>query len=675
MSNNIQVISLSTKKFTLDGADNKWFTRREIPLTDLKNVLTTSNYSTIEWDGNRLGDNFKTADAIMIDLDHDATIDDAVGKLDELNLSYILITSKSHTPAEHRFHILLPTNRPIRNAEEYKALVQTFCITNFPNFDKNVVDGARFLYGSPIDANFQTEWSRDAVKVDDYLAKALRTLNIKALDTSFPPTLKVRLADGTEVLAAEINVKTPIYCPYHRDSNPSAFISYSPDQFKHYIHCSSCDKTWWEKTSDDILEKKCGNFWSHKTKVYEAGLVGDVFSMQDVGKEKFFIRSRTKDREQQANLFDYLVTERHIHAIESVENHGSAEFKESSFEISRKLGKITVKVAARAAEVANNALVETFFTGAFSQHKDFIKKWLAMFSYTNYVKLPSLILTGERGSGKSTAAELMASIFPTLSLTVQDLSNQFNPFAEKKLLIIDETTREGRLRYEQLKQLSGSEFMEVNKKNQPQFQARLNLNLIILSNNPTPIFVRRSEMPTSEANNQFFVYKFPELTAQLDSGLKDKLRNAIGHYVRTELKTVYDAIKADQDKYRYAIPVPITDEERALFVNNVTEIESAADGVIDDVVSRTQDKNDPEEKEYYLFFGHGQVPHAYLEAIAKEHQLRVTSLVQELREKGYLKIVDPTRHTYGGRKYTCYSMTTKFLFRIKMDTVDTRVDT
>jgi replication-associated recombination protein RarA len=74
----------------------------------------------------------------------------------------------------------------------------------------------------------------------------------------------------------------------------------------------------------------------------------------------------------------------------------------------------------------NNAVIDDYLESTFGQYKTFIKQWLAAYCYTNHQKLPTLILTGPRGSGKNTFAELVAIIFDQLSATVQDISGAFN---------------------------------------------------------------------------------------------------------------------------------------------------------------------------------------------------------------------------------------------------------
>ena len=104
---------------------------------------------------------------------------------------------------------------------------------------------------------------------------------------------------------------------------------------------------------------------------------------------------------------------------------------------------------------------------------------------------------------------------------------------------------------------------------------RNNLNIMLLSNNAIPIYVEKSELPDDESNNQFFVWKFPEIIGKRDGNFLNKLKARLGHYIRTELLTVYNRI--DKNYSRYAIPTPITDYETELFNANVTNVESTSD--------------------------------------------------------------------------------------------------
>ena len=65
------------------------------------------------------------------------------------------------------------------------------------------------------------------------------------------------------------------------------------------------------------------------------------------------------------------------------------------------------------------------------------------------------------------------------------------------------------------------------------------MNIIILTNQDVPVFVTKEEMPKNENNNQFFVYEFKELKNEIDNTLYSSIVNAMGHYIKTELKNVF----------------------------------------------------------------------------------------------------------------------------------------
>ena len=121
----------------------------------------------------------------------------------------------------------------------------------------------------------------------------------------------------------------------------------------------------------------------------------------------------------------------------------------------------------------------------------------------------------------------------------------------------------------------------MEKKFADPVQVRNNLNIIIASNDPTPLWLKRSELPPDEIRNQFFAWEFPTLQAnKMDAGLKSKLEARIGHYIRTELLSVFESSKGDMANYRYAIPVPITDTLKNMYDCSISPNEANADEFI-----------------------------------------------------------------------------------------------
>lgn len=279
-----------------------------------------------------------------------------------------------------------------------------------------------------------------------------------------------------------------------------------------------------------------------------------------------------------------------------------------------------------------NDFVETYLKDVFGKYTSFIKEWLAIYCYTNYKKLPTLVFKGKRGTGKNTFAEMVMSIFPALSGIVKDLDGDFNPNSVNKLVIIDENDSKKSISYTTLKKYSGQEYIEVNKKYQPQYQVRNNMNIIVLSNDMIPIVAERTEKPTDSKNNQFFVYEFKKFGGSIDPDLQKKLRNRLGHYIRTELKTVYESHKPNG--YRYSIDVPITMEEEALFDNNTTEIQD----LVADFLSQLNDCLNGEYQYLYdqeiLRLRH--IPYSYIKSFTEKMKITTNRMIKEMKRQGYI---------------------------------------
>ena len=172
---------------------------------------------------------------------------------------------------------------------------------------------------------------------------------------------------------------------------------------------------------------------------------------------------------------------------------------------------------------------------------------------------------------------MIGDIYPQL-WTKFDTRTQFSEHNGMKLALIDEADEnDNQLLYPVLKDIGGSEKLVVNEKYGRKFNVRNNLNIIVLSNDPLPLFLRAHEIPLDEYNNQWFVYTFP-VPKRLDSSLKFKIRQRLGHWLRTDIKDIFNALEnrseIDKSKCRYQIPVVITPEESRLFENNRTEIET-----------------------------------------------------------------------------------------------------
>lgn len=312
----------------------------------MENLFKTSNFSSIIWkDGVRKGINFERASGLLVDIDNDMTIDDAKTILKEHNWNYAMITSKSHTPKVHKVHIYLPLDEPIKDVELYKSS-QIYIIHHvFKGSDKAVKDPARFFFGSKEDSEYYAYWNGEYIKpqagyeVPDnkpkkqkkkseskQSKKPSKKVNLKPNPT-FKDDLVVENDQGQFLTVGNINEKTVIKCPFHADNNPSAFIDFSERQNNWYIHCSSCNKTFWKEFKVD--ENKLLPFFSYNTDVYEAGMSGDEFAFQKIGEKKFAIKCDAITKEAKDKYYRTLVKRKHIHHLSSINKVGDIVAKES----------------------------------------------------------------------------------------------------------------------------------------------------------------------------------------------------------------------------------------------------------------------------------------------------------------------------------------------------------
>ena len=401
-------IELSLGRVNLNG-DETLYTPSVQNTADLQRLFTSHNYSPIVWDKQyRAEINFLRASGFCADQDHGLTLEQALAKLKGLNLNYALITTKSHTPAAHRFRILIPFNRRVLSLTDYTRIVNKLTTDHFPTNDPMVKDGARQLFASPKDAHYEAFWAGHDYDVDGRVDPN----QVMAIADSWTDKLWVKDKRGQLIRAAGISEKTPVCCPFHDDHSPSAFVDHNKSGDNYYIHCSSCNKTYWMEKPYVPIERLCSRFYSYGTDVYEVSITGDEFSIDKIGAKKFYVFSGAQDEKVKKEHFEFLVKEKHICHLKRIDHVSDMEADKSYFEYLAAEGTFVIHYAALPERVKDNAFIDSWLKDTFGPHVDFIKQWLASYCYTNYRKLPTLVLKGDRGTGKNTFAEAVLSIYP-----------------------------------------------------------------------------------------------------------------------------------------------------------------------------------------------------------------------------------------------------------------------
>jgi hypothetical protein len=282
---------------------------------------------------------------------------------------------------------------------------------------------------------------------------------------------------------------------------------------------------------------------------------------------KDFVKLHTADKEDAVKVQKDCMT-RLVSPAAGDNYIADAMLIESKFTVNQDDDMINILVAPVKTQIKDNDYINDYISNTFQEYAAFIKQWMAVYAFTNHRRLPLLVLGGATSSGKSTFAEFLGELYPTLSMQWNGKQENFSPQSEQKLLIIDENEGTGSVKqYKALKHYLGAEWLTVNLKYRQAYVVRNNINLVVASNAAIPIFVQPEEMDENPARNKFFVYEFTR-PDKVNANIKYELQERIGYYIKTELKEIYEAIRADMPKYRFAVPVPVTEELRGLSTAN-----------------------------------------------------------------------------------------------------------
>ena len=335
---------------------------------------------------------------------------------------------------------------------------------------------------------------------------------------------------------------------------------------------------------------------------------------------------------------------------------GDIQIEKSHYQVNPKTGIIKVHLAPLPIKIKDNGFVESYLKSLFGKHTPFIKEWLSVYCYSNYKKLPTILITGLRGTGKSTFAEIVGEIYPSLTTEWHGHESDFTYEVEKKLLIVEENETSSMNQYKTLKKYSGQKYAQVKKKFKDPYRVKNNMNMILLSNELISLYMSREELPTDMRNNQFFVFELKKLKGDIDSNIQQKIFDRLGWYVRDELKTIYE--KLDLAGKRYSIDVPITKEEKDLFNNSISEADLLTDTLIEHIILHP-----PDEFKEFLDSGYfpSSLPDPYV-FISNTGQKN--KLIKNMKKRKLIGSQSEKKQV-GQKRYYCYEMTDKLIKKLK----------
>lgn len=602
-------MSISTKKPNnkADAGFITEFVTKEISLTDeeqLRDIFTSYNYSFNWWGDNKAcsKDAYCGMFGIILDIDDGMTIDEAKNTFSQYK--YIIHTSTSHQiskgdkPPCDRFRIILPFE-PAHDVQfveteiadlVYDQLKQEFSyadpavfmpsakfypfLGNPDKFDLWVnSDGGWFVVDKPEKPKVKPSTKPVKISKDTYLRhETIITMKDKKTTHNIESLRKV-LSGG----------KQPCFCPFCDDINSktaSAVVQLAEESFIQ-LYCSHCyDKNgqsvFWEEPVEPgmfMIEDKLMRVQKNENNAYVVKV------------DQFYIR---EDDKKYART--YISRMRNIPSGDfKVEKFASAEYKKVDFQLDVPGGRLKIEIpSAMQRKVDDNKFIDEWLGGLFGVHADFIKDWMALYCFTNYKQLPIIVLTGDRGVGKTTFSEIMAQIFPELSTDWAGDSSNFTPQFTKKLLMVEENYTNKKSQYQKLKAVTGNAYLTVNEKFLPEYKIRNNIKIIMTTNETRPLFLVAGEKPTNPNNNNFFIYKVPPVK-EINPRIKEQILERLGCYIQSELKQRHE--NWEEGNARYCIPCPITELAENLYDSSFTGVEADADLVKDAIISGISDND------------------------------------------------------------------------------------
>lgn len=638
--------------------------------SDLKKALPYFNIGVFEGD-KRSNSNFRSTSFMIFDFDHIGTdLLEKKKRLSENEHVYAVFIS----PGGEGLKVLCGLEPIIYNSELFSKLYKFYAEklgAQLGTSADKTSDSARacfFSYDAKIFINeFAIPLSSQLDKIDCSLTPAKEKLTREELLEVFKGT-----AEGNRHNSLVSVVGTLINKKFDREFIKEFLLRWNlgnkpPLSQLEVLQTvnSVCDSYY----KEDILE----GYYSQGKEIYEIGFVKDKFFIEKLGKDKFNILVLDKylkkvnvsenDNPPEENerlvqtSYTRLVVEKHIRHLSRVDYVTDPDIKENKCDVLLDEGVIRVKYSVVPVKERDNKFVEDYLGKTFGEYKDFIKKYLAVYCYTNYQKLPTMIFYGERGSGKSTFAEVLMGICPQISTHWSGNEEGFTYESEKKLLLVEENNTDKASQYKTLKKYTGQKHSTVHKKFKDPYMVMNNMNIVICSNEPIPMYVKKEELPTDEANNQFFVFEFNMFEGTLDNMIQQQLLDRLGHYIQTELKSVFNSLEIS--KFRYSIPVPITNEERDLFNSNTTELDFDTDLVIQDLARKM---NQTSPFKHKGFIQAKLLPVSFITQwnsdITRTHR---NSIIKQLKRRRLISADPPVKKQIGGTREFSYIMTTEFL--------------
>lgn len=125
---------------------------------DLIDIITANAWSPSVFHGFRAQSNFIQTDLMVLDIDDGMRIEEAEQMIENMGLAALCMPSTSHSEELHKFRLIFPLSRTIREKEVFKATME-YLANIFPADPACVGDTARFYFGCRMDDGFWSDGS------------------------------------------------------------------------------------------------------------------------------------------------------------------------------------------------------------------------------------------------------------------------------------------------------------------------------------------------------------------------------------------------------------------------------------------------------------------------------------------------------------------------------------
>ncbi|MHC2531792.1 plasmid replication protein, CyRepA1 family [Bradyrhizobium diazoefficiens] len=247
------------KSLFKSGWQNKQLTPHE-----LAEAINAGTAYCCELSGNRRRENFVASSVLSVDVDGTVPLDEMLKHPLVERCLTIIYTTVRHTETVNRYRLIFALSRPIESPLEMVAASRS--LTLRLGGDASATDAARIFYGSRGSNPLVFDRMIDDALLTQLIAQGLdadQRDSVGATDSGYSPTVSrlrippdqvVRLASGEPVSFSTVAPKTPICCPFHADTNASAFTVQSSRNNAVGIRCSTCRQTFWPGEADNTYD-------------------------------------------------------------------------------------------------------------------------------------------------------------------------------------------------------------------------------------------------------------------------------------------------------------------------------------------------------------------------------------------------------------------------------------